>query len=761
MLAIGLILTLIPSHTLPMTRAGIAAISPEQKRAFAAKRAVFLKNTKQDAVIRPTLTPIPTVQTAAKNWYVYGTEGINNKIPVDENTLKLSKTIANMLEDLSGTSETEIPLTNFSIETIKNVFDILRSYDPNAKIQSSSFSNKIRHISFNQLINAIALLQWLDVSDDLLAIFSDQFTKQAPYHSDKNSTTAMLKGFNSDLQKTLIINPIVTYLKNEIVKQDMLYPTTLTGHQGAGINVEFSKDGKIAVTSAQGERDNVITWNAQTGQKLRTWTISEGDIEFININYDGSKILVVAIKNELNVPEFFNVPDTNKQDKQPKAPSKEIIILLDAKTGRQIKVLEDLPDTEVYEAEFSSDGQRIIAAIGHQLFIDDQNQQNEEEADLLIADSATGNIIATHKFKNNFANLTLNPQGTTVLVRSETDLILYDLTNGKEIKKLDGPTEKIYDAKYCADGTKIIGFDRQSHTVFIWNGKTGEQITQFTNITSSQVALNHNGTKMVTTDTQISVWDIATKTTFQIFDGGQNPVDSIQFSPDSSMIASAGQGNIILWDVATGKKLHVLDHSAHFIDVEFSSDGKRIMSHSSPPENETKCTVKLWNTSSGKEIHTFVAEHDLLEMDPRFLAVIGPDDNNKHNFVLWTSFSSQDRATFATMENNFDIDQIGTLYQLYMAKLNSMPLSNDVIVGVQNLPSDVQNMVNRYLKPSAMISKISLPQPQPLSQPASITTLPKERSPRPQPLSQPAATTPAAPKAKSWWEWVNSMSLGG
>ena len=726
---ISLFCLLISAQTMPLQRAQ-TFLTPEQRRYLAARQAVFRQKIRAQALsateasvwIRTNDNEVMMLP----QWKIDETETLKSLFSSQKDKNSQTNPI-----DASMLTKAELELLSTALDKIAaGQFDqYYASLEPEYK---KSLTDK--SVGPGQLRNLISLAGKVK-AHTLSAFLGSYFLP-------------------TDMQKHLmvpqIINPVVDYLKNEILKKNILHTTILAGHQGKLVNVEFSKDGKVAVTSSEGERDNLITWDGQTGKKLKTFTVTQGDIKFVAINNDGSKILINATQNSLNMQEFFNASDDNDQNKQPNSPEKEILVLWDAKTGRPIKILDNLPDTNVNNAQFSSDGQRIVAAVGH-----DDNQQNEEKAYILIADSATGNTIATHEIKQNYPDFTLNPSGNTVLVRSEMNLILYDLGTGKEIKKLDGPTERIYNASYSTDGTKIIAYGFTAQTIFIWNGRTGEQITQFNNIILSKIELNSDGTKMLTvspgTTDVISVRDVATQTVLHTLDGQQSQISSMRFSPDSTMIVSAGQGdkNIIVWDAITGEQLRTLDHPSNFTEVEFSSDGKRIQSHSSPTEVEEKCTIKLWNTRTGKEIHTFIADHNLLEMDSNFLNIIGPDDANNRNCILWTSFSDKERATFAKIENNLNLSQAHFLYQLYMAKLSNTPLLFDTRQEFQGLPTDIQTMVTMYLRSS--LPKVSLPQPSALSQPASA------------PVQQPAIvipqqktlTTPVqvpTPKAQTWWQ---------
>ena len=183
-----------------------------------------------------------------------------------------------------------------------------------------------------------------------------------------------------------------------------------------------------------------------------------------------------------------------------------------------------------------------------------------------------------------------------------------------------------------------------------------------------------------------------------------------------SMFLAAGQGtpNMILYNTTPVEQIQTF--SVNNIDSGiFSSDGKRIQTHKSAE----KCTVKLWDTATGKEIHTFIAEHDLLDMTPNFLTTISPDDTNDHNFILWTSFTPEERAALKTIETDLNLHQAHFLYQLYNAKLSKSPLSANVTEKITSLPQNTQNMITQYLTASPSNAELTAA----FEEPKSVTAI--------------------------------------
>src|SRR5699024_12598254 len=80
--------------------------------------------------------------------------------------------------------------------------------------------------------------------------------------------------------------------------------------------------------------------------------------------------------------------------------------------------------------------------------------------------------------------------------------------------------------------------------------------------------------------------------------GHERSVESVEFSPDGTMIASGSMDETIrLWNIDTGQAVNVLiGHSEGVKSVAFSPDGTTIVSGSSDG------TVRRWDVTSGENI---------------------------------------------------------------------------------------------------------------------------------------------------------------
>jgi WD40 repeat protein len=103
--------------------------------------------------------------------------------------------------------------------------------------------------------------------------------------------------------------------------------------------------------------------------------------------------------------------------------------------------------------------------------------------------------------------------------------------------------------------------------------------------------------------------------------GHKGPVDGVAYSPDGTLIASAGRdGTARLWDATTGKQLFNLQHPTDVKLVLFSPDGTHLITGANDG------IVRIWDVTSGKQLLKIIATQAILYAGPGDLSVvISPD----------------------------------------------------------------------------------------------------------------------------------------
>lgn len=165
------------------------------------------------------------------------------------------------------------------------------------------------------------------------------------------------------------------------------------------------------------------------------------------------------------------------------------------------------------------------------------------------------------------------PDGKRIVCGSVNGRItVYDTTNGQEIARLRGHTDRLRSITYAPDG-KTIACGSSDGSVYLYDAETAKRITKI------------GGVRITRETTRISaehqrIWGLA-------------------YSPDGRTLATGGaDGSVYLydtetWDAETAK--HITQHNEHPVTVttlRFSPDGKTLASESSDG------TLYLWRISA-------------------------------------------------------------------------------------------------------------------------------------------------------------------
>jgi WD40 repeat protein len=112
------------------------------------------------------------------------------------------------------------------------------------------------------------------------------------------------------------------------------------------------------------------------------------------------------------------------------------------------------------------------------------------------------------------------------------------------------------------------------------------------------VAFNPAGTILASAgDDAVRLWDPVARTRLGALMGHGGRVTSVAFSPDGKTLASSGDdATVRLWDPVTHRQLGVLRHGSTVTAVAFSPDGRMLASAG------TDSTVRLWDRATHKQL---------------------------------------------------------------------------------------------------------------------------------------------------------------
>ena len=212
--------------------------------------------------------------------------------------------------------------------------------------------------------------------------------------------------------------------------------------------------------------------------------------------------------------------------------------------------------------------------------------------------------------KGHIIGVTFSPDSNRLLIASSIGIWVYDVQTGKELNLFTGNINSDYGrgSVFSHDKRMLAVIGADPTIVQLWDVAKGQLLKTLTGHNSfvNSVCFSPDNTILAGAggNGDIFLWDTATgklQKTLNIKHTDQ--VDSVCFSPDGTVLA-AGRfgfcGIVQLWDADTGQQLKTLRHELWVSHLCFSPDGTILASS----EGGSKGSVHLWSTVTGQQLKT-------------------------------------------------------------------------------------------------------------------------------------------------------------
>ena len=160
---------------------------------------------------------------------------------------------------------------------------------------------------------------------------------------------------------------------------------------------------------------------------------------------------------------------------------------------------------------------------------------------------------------------------------------LWDVGTGKELKKLEGHSDTVWECKFAPKGDIIVS-GSSDKTLKIWDVESGTCQATLEGHSGGVSCVSFSPAdpgQLVTGshDKTVKLWSVADGQCLQTLKGHSDYVRTLSWTCDGNLLASGGDDErIILWDAKKGERLMELKgHSGQVWCLEWAPDGSQLV----------------------------------------------------------------------------------------------------------------------------------------------------------------------------------------
>ena len=343
-------------------------------------------------------------------------------------------------------------------------------------------------------------------------------------------------------------------------------------------NIRFSPNGKMLATCSEHYKDGTVKlWDISNGKLITTIIGHESGVETIAFSPDGTFLVSVGEDEEDWTMKFWDV-DTGEL--------------------QTTYILENSRNVFQPNIAFSPDGNTIAICGGWT----NKAVQLWDVAAGILKTNLQGHTDSVH-------NIAFSPDSRTLASGSDDrTVILWDVTTSSYKKTLIAHTDDIVGLAYSPDGNTLASASSDG-TLVLWDAKNLLPRTTITEHVTwiNEFDLSPDGRTIVSggRDKLVRLWDTSSGKNIENLAGHIAPVESVAFSADGQTIASgssfitenfwfADDYAVRLWDVVSGTQESILfGHERLVYFVDYSPDGRYLISCG----NDQRAI--LWDVATG------------------------------------------------------------------------------------------------------------------------------------------------------------------
>ncbi len=216
------------------------------------------------------------------------------------------------------------------------------------------------------------------------------------------------------------------------------------------------------------------------------------------------------------------------------------------------------------------------------------------------------------------SSLAFTPDGATLATgKWDGTIRLWDVENRQKIVTLGRHDSQVQSLAFTPDGATLASGSRDDGIIRLWDVENREEIATFQeHIEVESLAFSPDGATLASAggfiDPTLRLWDVATRAhVATLVSGHVHGPYSISFSPDGATVAAGMSGAIWVWDVAARELINTIETetvlpqaNTSIGSVVYSPDGTMLASAGSRSSG-----VWLWDVGTGRWSGTRLGEH--------------------------------------------------------------------------------------------------------------------------------------------------------
>ncbi|BBM86722.1 serine/threonine-protein kinase [Candidatus Uabimicrobium amorphum] len=413
--------------------------------------------------------------------------------------------------------------------------------------------------------------------------------------------------------------------------------------------LKFDPRGRYLISSSG---QNLCLWDIKTGEKQQELSGKQGIILSVDCSRDGETIVACSITGHCGIWNLQNP----KEYKKITAHSAAVIgvellsknVFATASYDKKIKVWDIHKEKPL----------RVLKGHTNLIYGLSYNRKRGILASaaidrtIRIWNPKTGKEIKTLFIDKMASDIDFSPSGKNIAFGCygyDNSIKVYDVDLGKKIHTFEGHQEEVHSVRYSEDG-KMLASCSGDHTLRLWRVSDKKKFRLLEGHNNSIAHMSHFSNRIISVgvDQKIIHWNADTGKILQTF-AQKELMISTSCSNDESMLAAISiNGTVMIWDIASGKKIrHLRNKNWNFHSVIFSPDDKKLLLTTYNPAVIQVVEIKTGKVQKTLSKHKNRISHMTFNKDGTLL--ISAD--NSGLICLWQYTTGKILQTFSGHKN--------------------------------------------------------------------------------------------------------------